>query len=77
MCQPIADHQAIMIFMEDMGFTRIREVFNHLVNITANFEFDGIDDFNDKIGILQSKHGEEIMQVTCINVPFCKSIPQE
>ena len=65
MCNPVANHQNIMISMEDMGFTRIREVFNDLINITANFEHDNIDDVNDKITELQSKHGEEIMQINC------------
>ena len=65
MCKRVANHQNIMISMEDMGFTRIREVFNHLINITANFEHDNIDDINDKITGLQSKHGEEIMQINC------------
>ena len=66
MCKPVANHQNIMISMEDMGFTRIREVFNHLTNITANFEYNDIDDVNAKCAELRLKHGEEIMQITCI-----------
>ena len=72
MCMPDIDCQDMMIAMETMGFTRIREVFNHMINITANIEYDNSDDLGQKINRLQSEHKGQIMQIT-YRGPMCAS----
>ena len=72
MCIPDIDCQDMMIAMETMGFTRIREVFNHMINITANIEYDNSDDLGQKINRLQSEHKEKIMQINWRG-PVCAS----
>ena len=65
----------MMIAMETMGFTRIREVFNHMINITANIEYDNYDDLGHKINRLQSEHKGQIMQIA-YRGPMCTNIQQ-
>ena len=63
-CAPDADCQGIMLTMENMEFTRIRQTFDKLVDITADINYDNYDDLGLKIDRLKLENKERIMQIS-------------